>query len=64
MQMEIERNGAIFARSVIKMETITVKKVGIKHCIRNAKKLKWKPKRIAETLHYLGFSDKEIEEAM
>ena len=32
----------------------------IKKYIRNGKKMKWKPKRIAETLHHLGFSDEEI----
>ena len=46
------------------VNTIKVTKASIKQCIRNGKKLKWKPKRIATTLHYLGFSDKEIDEAM
>jgi len=46
------------------MSVVTVEKVSIKKCVRQGKKLRWKPKRIAETLHYLGFSDKEIEEAM
>ena len=46
------------------MNTITVTKASIKQCIKNSKRLKWKPKRIAETLHYLGFGDKEIGSAM
>ena len=40
------------------------KKSSIDQFIDNGKKMKWKPKRIAETLHHLGFSDKEIDEAM
>jgi len=46
------------------MQVVTVEKVSIKKCVRQGKKLHWKPKRIAETLHYLGFSDEQIGKAM
>jgi len=46
------------------MSVVTVEKVSIKKCVRQGKKLRWKPKRIAETLHYLGFKDEEISKVM
>lgn len=46
------------------MATIKVTKANIKQCIKNGKKMKWSTKRIAETLHYLGFKDLEIAKAM
>ena len=41
---------------------MTETKIDINPFIKNAKKMKWGKKRTAETLHYLGFSDEQINE--
>jgi Holliday junction resolvasome RuvABC DNA-binding subunit len=46
------------------MNKIKVTKASIKACIKNGKKMKWKPEKIAETLSLLGFKDEEIKKAM
>ena len=47
-----------------RLKRAPTKVVTLKDYVKRERKQKWSDKKIAETLFYLGYSDKEIEEAM
>ena len=45
-------------------QIVTVEKASIEQCIKNGKRMRWRHNKIVHTLGTLGFTDKEIADAM